>query len=379
MKFIVKSSELLQHLLMVSKVINSKNTLPILDNFLFEIKDNVLTITASDLETTLITELQLNSSDTDGRIAIQAKLLTETLKEFPEQPLTFEVNEEGSGKFGVKIISDRGEFNVMAQSGDDYPTLPPRDGESLCKMMISPEILLTGVTKTLFATADDELRPVMNGIYIELSPENVTFVASDAHKLVRYRRTDAHSEVEAAFILPKKPASLLRNILTKQEEDVVLEFDKQNAFITLDNYKLVCRLIDGTYPRYASVIPQNNDNKVIVDRVDFYSTVSRVAKFSNSATNLIKMSIADNKMEISAQDLDYSISAVETISCNYSGVAMEIGFKSVFIMEILSNMASSEVIIELSDSSRAGLFLPQEEESENEDTLMLLMPMMLNA
>lgn len=376
MKFIVKSSDLLQHLLAVGRVINTKNTLPILDNFLFEISGEELTITASDLETTLQTKLMLNSSSSDGRVALQAKLLTETLKEFPDQPLTFEIDDS---TLAVKILSDKGEFSIMGQNGDEYPALPPKDGDSLCKLALSPKALLSGISKTLFATADDELRPVMNGIYIELSPDNVTFVASDAHKLVRYRRMDAHSEAEAAFILPKKPAALLKNILAKQEDEIVIEFDNQNAFVTLTDYKMVCRLIEGSYPRYASVIPTNNENKMTIDRLELHNTLKRVSVFSNPATNLIRLSIKGNELSVSAQDLDYSISAHETISCEYTGDDMEIGFKSVFLLEILSNMTASDVVVELSDGARAGLFLPQEEASADEDTLMLLMPMMLNA
>lgn len=376
MKFIVKSSDLLQHLLAVGRVINTKNTLPILDNFLFEIVGEELTITASDLETTLQTKLMLSSSTSDGRIALQAKLLTETLKEFPEQPLTFEIDEN---TLGVKILSDKGEFSIMGQNGDEYPVLPAKDKESLCTLTISPKAFLSGISKTLFATADDELRPVMNGVYIEMSPENVTFVASDAHKLVRYRRLDARSEAEAAFIFPKKPAALLKNILVKQEDDVILEFDNQNAFVTLTDYKMVCRLIEGSYPRYASVIPTNNENKMTIDRMELHNTLKRVSVFSNPATNLIRMAIDGSELSVSAQDLDYSISAHETIPCEYAGTPIEIGFKSVFLLEILSNMSANDVVVALSDGTRAGLFLPQEEASADEDTLMLLMPMMLNA
>lgn len=375
MKFIVNSSDLLRHLLSVSRVINSKNTLPILDNFLFDIVNNTLTITASDLETTLITTLSLTSSTTDGRIALEAKRLTETLKEFPEQPLTFEVGEN----FGVKIFSDKGEYSVMAQNGDEYPTLPPKDAENLNKILIPSGALLSGISKTLFATADDELRPVMNGIFVEITQDNVTFVASDAHKLVRYKRLDAMSSTESSFILPKKPAALLKNILTKQEEEVTLEFDKQNVFVTLPDYKMVCRLIEGNYPGYASVIPQNNENRIIIDRVELHNTLRRVSVYANPATNLIRMSIKGEELTIFAQDLDYSVSAHETISCEYSGGNLEIGFKSIFLLEMLNNISSSQVIIDLADASRAGLFLPQEEASANEDTLMLLMPMMLNA
>ncbi|MBS9768536.1 MAG: DNA polymerase III subunit beta [Flavobacteriaceae bacterium] len=376
MKFIVNSSDLLQHLLAVGRVINTKNTLPILDNFLFEVQGEELMITASDLETTLQTKLMLSSSEGNGRIALQAKLLTETLKEFPEQPLTFEIDDN---TLSVKILSDKGEFSIMGQNGDEYPALPARDTENICRLTLSPKAFLTGISKTLFATADDELRPVMNGIFMEMSPESVTFVASDAHKLVRYRRLDAHADSEVSFILPKKPASLLKNILAKQKDDVVLEFDNQNAFVTLTDYKMVCRLIEGTYPRYASVIPTNNDNEMTIDRLELHNTLRRVSGFSNPATNLIRMTLRNNELVVSAQDLDYSISAHETIPCEYAGTDLEIGFKSVFLLEILSNMAAAEVVVKLSDGARAGLFLPQEEETADEETLMLLMPMMLNS
>lgn len=376
MKFVVSSTDLLSHLSAISKVISSKSTMPILDNFLFGLTDTELTITASDLESTLITQMELDNTEGEGVIAVPAKLLIDTLKEFPEQPLTFQINTDN---FSVEIFSDNGKYSIVGQSGEDFPELPEIGEEEATSVAISPKILMNGIEKTLFATADDELRPVMNGIFVELTPENMGFVASDAHKLVRYRRSDAASEFESSFILPKKPASLLRNLLPKEEYDAKLEFDNKNAMFTLTNYKLICRLVEGNYPSYNSVIPKENPNKMVIDRLAFYNTVKRVSVFSNQASNLVKLNINDNQLVVSAQDIDFSISAVERLSCEYDGEEIEIGFKSTFLLEILSNISASDVRMEMSDPSRAGLLLPAETEEEAEDVLMLLMPMMINA
>jgi DNA polymerase III subunit beta len=376
MKFVVSSTDLLSHLSAVSKVISSKSTMPILDNFLFQLTEADLTITASDLESTLITHMEMDNTEGEGTIAVPARLLIDTLKEFPEQPLTFQINTD---TYGVEIFSDNGKYSIVGQSGEDFPELPEISEEESTSITVAPKILLKGIEKTLFATADDELRPVMNGIFVELSPENMGFVASDAHKLVRYRRSDAASEFESSFILPKKPAGLLRNLLPKEEYDVKLEFDNKNAQFTLTNYKLICRLVEGNYPSYNSVIPKSNPNKMIIDRLAFYNTVKRVSVFSNQASNLIKLNINDNQLVVSAQDIDFSISAVERLSCEYDGEEIEIGFKSTFLLEILSNISASDVKMEMSDPSRAGLLLPAETEEDAEDVLMLLMPMMINA
>lgn len=376
MKFVVSSTDLLSHLTSVSKVISSKSTMPILDNFLFQLTKTDLTITASDLESTLITRMELENIEGEGLIAVPSRLLIDTLKEFPEQPLTFQVNNEN---YGIEIFSDNGKYTIVGQSGEDFPELPGVDEETATTITISPRVLLKGVEKTLFATADDELRPVMNGIFMELSPENIGFVASDAHKLVRYRRSDANAEIESSFILPKKPASLLRNLLPKEDFDVKLEFDNKNAIFTLTRFKLICRLVEGNYPSYNSVIPTHNPNKMIIDRVAFYNTVKRVSVFSNQASNLVKLNINGNQLVVSAQDIDFSISAVERLACEYEGEEIEIGFKSTFLLEILSNISASDVRMEMSDPSRAGLLLPAETDEEAEDVLMLLMPMMINA
>jgi DNA polymerase-3 subunit beta len=323
----------------------------------------------------MITSLDIESAEGEGLIAMPSKLLLETLKKFPEQPLSFEIDME---KYSIAIVTEKGKFSIVGQNGDDYPELPEVIEDKASSLQVPVELLDTGINKTLFATADDELRPVMNGILLEISPEKVNFVASDSHKLVRYQRLDAHAEIEASFILPKKPASSLKSILPKEQGDVTIEFDDKNAIFTLHNYKLVCRLVEGNYPSYNSVIPQDNPNKVIIDRSEFSNTLGRVSLFSNQANNLIKLKIESNKITVSAQDLDFSISAFEHINCQYNGDEMEIGFKSAFLGEILENLSSEQVILEMSDPSRAGILLPFEK-NENEDELMLLMPMMINA
>jgi DNA polymerase-3 subunit beta len=376
MKFVVSSTELLSHLQAISRVISSKNTLPILDNFLFNLSGNDLEITASDLESTLITRMKLENASGDGIIALPARILLDTLKEFSVQPLAFDINPD---TLAVAITSENGKFNVVGQNGIDFPALPSIRKEKKFSFVINANVMLAGINKTLFATADDELRPVMGGIFVEASTDKITFVASDAHKLVRYQRTDSHADDNASFILPKKPASLLRNILPKEEGPVTVEFDDKNAFFNLNDYKVVCRLVEGNYPNYNSVIPKNNPRKVTIDRVEFYNTLKRVSVFSNQASNLVKLQLKGNQAMVSAQDIDFSISAYEKIKCQYEGDDMEIGFKSVFLLEILSNISTQDVMIELADPTRAGLFLPGESKNETEDLLMLLMPMMINA
>ena len=375
MRFVVSSTELLKHLNAISRVISSKNTLPILDNFLLKLEGTTLTITASDLETTLITQLELENSEEDGLIAVQAKIMLETLKEFPEQPLTFVIDPDS---LVVEILSANGKYSIVGHNGEDFPSLPNLS-DNKHSIFLPHDLLLTGINKTLFATADDELRPVMNGIYLEFAPEEVTFVASDAHKLVRYKRSDVKYDNVASFILPKKPASLLKNLLPREDSDVKLEFDQKNAFFTLSGFKLVCRLVEGKYPSYNSVIPLNNPNELLIDRVDFYTTLKRVSVFANQASNLVRLKMTPSQLIVSAQDIDFAISGVETINCEYTGPDMEIGFKSTFLIEILSNLSSEDVKMKLSDHSRAGLLLPAEKELEAEDILMLLMPMMINA
>lgn len=376
MKFVVSSTELLNRLQSINRVISTKNTLPILDNFLFRLNDGILQITASDLETTFTTSLTIENVTEEGEIAIPARLLTDTLKEFSEQPLTFTVNKSN---LSVEIQWSSGKSNIPGANPEDYPSLPQLRDEKRQEVEMPADLLCDGINKTLFATADDELRPVMNGIYFDFTTEMLTFVASDAHKLVRYQRKDISMPTAAAFILPKKPASLLKAILPKEISNVKLEFDDKNVSFTLPNYKLVCRLVEGVYPSYNSVIPTSNPNKVIINRIELLNSIRRVSNFSNHASNLIKIKLAGNELISYAQDLDFSISGHDRVTCQYEGDNMEIGFKSTFLIEILSNIASESVMLELADPTRAGLVLPFEDDSENENLVMLLMPMMIGS
>ncbi len=373
MKFVVSSTALLSHLQAISKVINSKNTLPILDCFLLELKGNTLSLTASDAETRLVTSIEVQDSDGDGKFAVNAKNLLDPLKELPDQPLTFEINDENLETF---IYFHNGKYNFVGQNGEEYPQ-PKELKDSAINFTIDPQILFSGINRSLFASADDELRPVMNGVYFDITTDDLTFVASDGHKLVRCKTLAAKGSERASFILPKKPANLLRAILPKESEAVEIKFDENNAYIKMSGYTMTCRFIEGRYPNYNSVIPQNNENKVVLERQTFLNALKRVSVFSNQASNLIKLQLSNNNIIVSAQDIDFSTAAEETIPCQYAGTSMNIGFKSSFLIEILNNIPSAEISLELSDPSRAGLIIPQENE-ENEDLLMLLMPMMLN-
>ena len=373
MKFVVSSTALLSHLQAISKVINSKNTLPILDCFLLDLEGSTLTLTAADSETRLVTAVEVSDADGKGKFAVNAKNLLDPLKELPDQPLTFEINDENLEIF---IYFHNGKYNFIGQNGDDYPQ-PKELKDTAVSLAIDPQVLFSGINRTLFASADDELRPVMNGIYFDITADDLTFVASDGHKLVRCKTLAAKGSERASFILPKKPANLLKTILPKESETVEIKFDENNAYIKMSGYTMTCRFIEGRYPNYNSVIPQNNPNKVTLDRLTFLNALKRVSVFSNQASNLVKLQLSEKDIVISAQDIDYSTAAEETIVCDYTGTAMNVGFKSNFLIEILNNIPSSEISLELSDPSRAGLILPTENE-DNEDLLMLLMPMMLN-
>ncbi len=376
MNFVISSTLLLNHLQSVSKVINSKNTLPILDNVLFHIQKNELVLTASDLETTIISKISLENVTGSGQIAIDAKRLMSTLRETPEQPLTFNINND---TLAVEITTERARFNMMGMNGIDFPALPGLKEEKTVSLRIKTEYLANGINKTLFATANDDLRPVMNGIYIQVVDGEMTMVASDSHKLVRYIYKNVKSEVNSSFILPQKPAMMLKNILPKNdpETEIMLEFDDKNAYFVFNDYKLVCRLVEGRYPSYDAVIPQNNPNRMIVDRLDFLNALRRVSVYTNPASSLIKIEYFPNETIVSGQDIDFSISAVEHVSCIYEGDAMEMGFKSLFLIEILSNLSSTQITMQMSDPSRAGIIVPTDNENEEEDILMLIMPMMV--
>ena len=389
MKFTVSSSALLNLLQATGKVISNKNTLPILDYFLFDLKDNTLKITASDLETTLVGTLPIENVEEEGIIAIPARRVLDSLREFSEQPLTIEANDS---TWEVSISWKSGRLVIPGTSGLSYPQPASLEEGETNALSLPSDMLLSGIEKTVFATADDEMRPVMNGIFVNVEPGRVTFVATDAHKLVRnVMALPAEAEsgkdrigAGASFILPKKPANLLKGILSKEEEDIRMEFDRKNVIFTLSRYVLVCRLIEGTYPNYNAVIPTNNPNKVRVERTEFMNAIKRVAVCSNPSTNLIKLDIAENTIRLTAQDIDYSVSAEEAMPCEYEGEPITIGFKSTFLTEILANLESGQIVVELADSTRAGVFRPVDEEDAEAATvadqgiLMLLMPMIIN-
>ena len=373
MKFSVSSSALLSLLSTTGKVVSNKNTLPILDYFLMELSGNTLTVTTSDLETTLVGSVKVDSVVSEGTIAAPAKLMLDSLKEFPELPLEIDVNDT----LEICIRWKSGSLSIPGASAVSYPAQPLLDPEKK-EVELKSETLIRGINKTIFATADDELRPVMNGIYINFNASLLTFVGTDAHKLVKFENQEAQT-IEASFILPKKPANLLRNVLQKEDEFIKMSFDSKNVIFELKSYKLICRLIEGNYPNYTAVIPSNNPNHVLVDRLELLNGIRRVAVCSNPSTNLIRMQLSQNKICLMAQDLDFSVSANETIACSYDGQEIAIGFKSVYLVEILSNIDSATVLIELADSTRAGVFKPVSDDEQTSKTLMLLSPMMSNA
>ncbi len=377
MKFIASSTELLSHLQAISRVINSKNSLPILDNFLFELNGNTLTMTASDIETTLVTSMEVESVEGAGKVAVASRLLLDTLREFSEQPLSFDINDSN---LALVITSSNGSYNFIGQNGDEYPRLPELQ-DNARQLTLAVDTLEKGIAKTLFATADDELRPVMNGIFFDIDAADLTMVATDAHKLVRYKAKYVAASVQGdereSFILPKKPANMLKNLLPREAGEVAIEFDNKNARFRLENYTMVCRQVEGRFPNYNGVIPKGNPYKIIVDRVSILNALKRVQVFSNQGSNLIRLAFSPNTIHVSAQDIDFSISAEETVNCQYDGEPINIGFKSSFLIDILNNIDSSDVVFELADPSRAGLILPFEN-AEGEDLLMLLMPMLLN-
>lgn len=371
MKFIVSSSYLLKQLQVLGSVINSNNTLPILDNFLFELSQNKLIVSASDLETTMSATLDIES-DSNGSVAVPAKLLLEILKTFPEQPLTFSVGENAT----IEISSNSGKYAVAFADGNEFPKAYVIDNPSVT--VIPADILATAVSKTIFAAGNDDLRPVMSGVFFQFSTESLTFVATDAHKLVKYARTDVKSNQVAEFIMPKKPLTILKGILGASETDVRIEYNDSNATFSFDNYVLTCRLIDGKYPNYEAVIPKENPNKLVIDRIQFLNSVRRVAIFSNKTTHQIRLKIAGAELNISAEDIDYSNKAEERLTCDYQGEDIQIGFNSRFLLEMLNNLQSDMIMLEMSLPNRAGILTPADGLDAGESVTMLVMPVMLN-
>ena len=373
MKFNVSSSKLFAQLQAVNRVIMAKNSLAILEDVLFDLQGNVLTLTASDGETTIRTSLDVENAQGEGKVASGAKLLLDTLKEFSEQPLSFDIDDQN---FGVNITSSNGTYSFVGVAGREYPEMPAEE-QDVNRFAMPAQTLLDAINKTIFCTADDELRPVMNGILFDLNEEQLTLVATDAQRLVRYINRDIKGVAPQSFILPKKPATILRAILGKEEDEAVIRFGQKNARFTFGRTEIVCRQIEGRYPNYNAVIPQINQNEVTLDRQTIVNACKRVAVFANSGTSLLKLALSENTIKISAQDIDFSTSAEETIACSYNGTPMAIGFKAPFLIDILQAVTSDDVLIRLADPARAGLILPSEE-PENQELLMLLMPMLLN-
>lgn len=373
MKFIVSSGSLLKQLQVVGGVLNNNNTLAILDNFLFDLNENKLTISASDLETTISSSIDVDSTD-NGLAAVPARLLLDGLKALPEQPVTFIFDSSSST---VEMSSDYGKYSLAFVEGDEFPKLP--EMEDIHTTSIPGEILATAINKTLFASGNDELRPVMSGVFFQFSNNNLTFVATDAHKLVRYKRTDLSSDHTVEFIMPRKPLTILKSTLASNGDEVNIHYNDTNARFEFENIILTCRLIDGKYPNYEAVIPKENPNKMEIERSTFLSSVKRVAIFSNKTTHQVRLKIAGSELQVSAEDIDFSNKAHERLSCNYQGEDMEIGFNSRFLNEMLSNLESSTVSLEMSAPNRAGIILPSDGLDEGEDILMLVMPVMLNS
>ena len=371
MKFIVSSSQLLKQLQVLGGVINNSNTLPILDNFLFELSQNQLKVSSSDLETTMSATVDVES-DSEGSIAINARLLLDTLKTFPDQPLTFKTE----GDSTIEISSDQGRYDMAYFSGDEFPKAVTLSSPSTT--IVPAHILGTAISKTIFAAGNDDLRPVMSGVFFQFSSQSLTFVATDAHKLVKYSRTDVTSDQTAEFIMPKKPLNLLKGILGGSESEVTIEYNDANAKFTFDNTVLICRLIDGKYPNYEAVIPKENPNKLTVDRGSFLNSVRRVSIFSSKTTHQIRLKMAGTELNISAEDLDFANKADERLNCDYQGDDMQIGFNSRFLSEMLNNLSSNEVLIEMSLPNRAGILTPIDGTDEGEQVTMLVMPVMLN-
>lgn len=374
MRFTVSSSALSSKLNMLAKVIGSKNSLPILDCFLFQIANGEMSITASDSDNVIKSTLALTDHDGEGEFCVPNRVILDALKELPEQPLHFDVDAAGEA-VAIKIVYQNGLYNFTGQSAEEYPRTQSMN-DACTTVSLPTEMLINNISRSLFATANDELRPVMNGIYFDLTADALAIVASDGHKLVRSKNFTIKSESPSAFNLPKKPASLLKNILSKDGDDAIIKFDDRSAEIQFTDGVMRCRLIDGRYPNYNSVIP-NNPNEVTVDRRGLQSALRRVLPFASESSQLIRFHIESGRFEVSSEDIDFSTSAKEQLSCEYNGSPISIGFKGSSLMEILSNLTSDNIIIQLADPSRAGIIVPAEQ-PENEDILMLIMPMLLN-
>lgn len=373
MKIKVSSAALFSRLTSINRVLNSKNSLPILDCYLFEIVGKTMSITASDSESTLVTTVELNDADQDARFCIKAKTIQDSLKEISDQPITLDVNLD---TMEIRGEYQNGKFNIVGEHADEYPTPHQMDGEAQ-RFEIRQSALLSGITHSLFATADDEIRPVMTGVFFDFTPECLIFVGTDGRKLVRNKDFSITCETQTGFILPKKPANILKALLQKGDAMATLEFSDKMAVVTTSEFTLTCRLIDGRYPNYNSVIPQNNPFKATIDRAALVSTLKRVLVFSSQSSAQIKLAFKKNLLTVSGQDVDFSTSAEERLMCEYDSPSINIGFKGTLLLDILGNLDSNEIVVELADPGRAGIIKPAEQK-EGEEILMLLMPMMLN-
>ncbi|MGM0565727.1 MAG: DNA polymerase III subunit beta [Bacteroidota bacterium] len=377
MKFIVSSTTLLKNLQKISGVLSTNNTLPILDDFLFELTEDMLSITASDLHTTMTVSLTPDKMEGPGVMAVPARILLDTLKTFPDIPVTFSLDEE---ELTVEISAGEGNYKLPGHSSEEYPQVPEK--EDVREVTLSSDLLANAVHKTIFATGNDELRPVMSGVLCEFSSESITFVATDAHKLVRYRRTDVTMEDYSSFIIPKKPLNQLKSVLTfDQDTPVKVEFNQTNAFFAFENIKLVCRLVEGKYPNYEAVIPKDNTKELIIDRLSFLNALKRVSIFANQSTHQVRLRLSGQELYLSAEDVEFANEAKERLDCSYEGDELEIGFNSRFLHEMVSNLDTETIKMEMSEPNRAGIIFPVAEGDENnhEQILMLVMPVMLNS
>lgn len=370
MKLIVSSNTLQKNLQKISGVISTNTVLPILEDFLFDIKDGNLTVTATDLETSISTTFGVDATE-NFKIAVPSKILTSILKELPEQPITISFDEDS---YGVELTTDNGKYKLSGENGEDFPKIPVE--EEVQKIPMSAQVLYKGISKTIFAISNDELRPAMNGVFVQISDTGITFVATDAHKLVKYNKSDITSEVTGTFIIPKKAIAQLKSIVPVNDSEIELSYNKDNAFFVIDNVYLTCRLIDQRFPDYTNVIPQGNPNHLIINRNDLLGSLRRVNIFSNKSTSQVALKVVGNTLGVSAQDLDFSNEAVEQLVCDYNGEDMEIGFNSRFLIEMLNTIDGEDIRIELASPSRPGVIRPQEQE-EHEDLLMLVMPVII--
>ena len=372
MKFIVSSTALLRSLQKISGVLSTSSTLPILEDFLFELTEEKLRITASDLETTISVELLTDKAEDPGIVAIPAKMLLDIMKTFPELPVTISVNMDN---LGIELFAGEGKYKLVGHRSDEFPQVPTLDNTQ--SVQLNGALLVNAFNKTLFATGNDELRPVMSGVLCEINKNEITFVATDAHKLVKYKRGDVKTGETASFILPKKPLSHLKNVMPDDDEvEVKLEFNDSNAVMEFEDITLICRLIDGKYPNYEAVIPTQNPFKLTVDRKNLLNALRRVAIFGSKSTHQVRFKISGKELILTAEDLDFSSEAKERLTCSYDGEDIEIGFNSRFMQEMLSTLDVDNVVVEMSAPNRAGILVPEESDG-NEDILMLIMPVML--